>query len=496
MAGRLVTRFCVATSYCAVLLFCVPQHASAQRVEDSCRAFFDDRHDALDCVEAIFTQTDIRYHSIPLPHLTLSSIPPGNGFPIGFVYEKRTNYVSSPFSGPNQSDSPSAGYKSLVDAKAAFVVSTNTSWYVTGSVTWLPPLSYRPESKNNKDVCHRLWAFCTKEVFGVDFSITHRTLQTINFYGLGPSSPNTQLSFRQTETYGGAVARMPLFNWLTMEGQIENRKPMVEFSSASLVTNAITEVTAPGLSNQPDFMHYAVGLRTHAQAISEPVTHDPDVTPPGVTQPPLMKHKSVFTFNNTAAQHWFVDQNTGRYSFRQLAIDGVESITFHSVVRTFVPRHLMTTKLKILKHFCNQRESGLKVHDECDFGELSVRPRLVLSAASTAVVPFYYQPTLGGSDIESRLTLRGFNDYRFRALDAAMVGVDYRIPVFYPIGALVFYDVGNVGNSIGDLSFTHARQDAGVGATLSVLHNVAAQVYIGFGAGHGSHLGYNFTKFF
>lgn len=486
----------MATSYCAVLLFCVPQYVSAQRVEDSCHAFFKNPHQALDCLEALFTQTDIHYGPVPLPHLTVSSIPPSNGFPIGVVYEKRTNYVSSPFYDPNQSASPLPGYKSLVDAKAAFVISTNASWYVTGSVTWLPPLHYRDESTGNNDVCHRLWLFCTKRVFGVDFSITHRTLQTINFYGLGPSSPNTSLSFRQAETYGGAVARMPLFDWLSVEGQIENTKPTINFSNAALATNTITEVTAPGFSNQPDFMHYVVGIRTHAQAISEPVTNDPAVTPPGVPRPPLMKHKLVFNFDNAALQHWFGDQDTGRYSFRQFALDGVESIKLHSVVRRFVPPASMTTKLKILKHFCNERKAGLKVDDECDFGRLSVRPRLVLSAANTGVVPFYYQPTLGGSDIESGLTLRAFNNYRFRAPDAATVSVDYGIPVFNPIGALIFYDVGKVGNSIGDLSFAHARQDAGVGATLSLLHNVVAQVYLGLGAGHGSHLGYNFTKFF
>jgi hypothetical protein len=77
-----------------------------------------------------------------------------------------------------------------------------------------------------------------------------------------------------------------------------------------------------------------------------------------------------------------------------------------------------------------------------------------------------------------------------------MVGIDYGIPMFDPIGALLFYDVGNVGNSVGALSFAHARQDAGVGATVRILNNVVAQVYLGFGAGHGQHFGFNFTKFF
>lgn len=495
MAARFMTTFRFTAFSCLIFLFLFwfPQCASAQRVEDSCNAFFDNSHQALDCAEALFTQTDIPYH---MPHLTVSSIPPDNGFPIGVVWEKRTHYVSSPFSNPNQPGTPSPGYKSLVDAKAAFVISTNDSWYAIGSITWLPPVHYRNDKKRGGETCHRLWVFCTKQVLGIDFSVAHRTLQTIDFYGLGPSSPNTQLSYRQTETYGGVVARMPLFDWLTVEGQIENRKPAINFSSASIATMSINEGTAPGFATQPEFMHYAADVRTHEQAISEAVTNDPAVLPPGAAPPPLMKRKFVWIFDNAVLQQWFIDQDKGHYSFRRTVIDGQESVKLHSVIRKFASPDSMTTGLKFLKHFCNDRKSGLKVDDECDFGQLSFRPVLVLSASNSGVVPFYFQPTLGGSDIESRLTLRGFNNYRFRAPDAAMVGIDYRIPVVGPVGALLFYDAGNVGNSVGALSFAHARQDVGLGATLRLQNNVVAQVYLGFGAGHGSHFGYNFTKFF
>lgn len=475
------------------LLLCLPKCVLAQRVEDSCHAFFNNPHQALDCVEAIFSQKDIPYH---LPHLTVSSIAPGNGFPIGVALEKRTNFVSSPFYSPNGSGSPSTEFKSLVDAKVAFVFSTNTSWYATGTVTWLPPVHYRSETKPDGSTCHRIGLICSTQVLGVSFYVTHGTFQTIGFFGLGPSSPNSPLLYRQSETYGGAAARLPLSGWLVIEGQIENRKPEIAFSSISLATGRITEAAAPGFATQPDFMHYGAGLSTHVQAISEPVTNDPATTSPGAPEPPLMKHKLVFIFDNNATENWYSDLDTGHYSFRQLVIDGQESIKLDSVVRRFVAPDSMTTKLKVLKHFCNGRKTGLKVKDECGFGELNFRPLLVVSTASTADVPFYLQPTLGGSNIDSRPTLRGFSDYRFRAPDAAMIGADYEVPVWDPVGALLFYDVGQVGNSIGDLSFAHARQDAGIGATLRLMKNVVAQVYLGFGAGHGSHLGYNFTKFF
>lgn len=477
---------------CAFMLW-LPQLASAQRVEDSCHAFFENPDQALDCAEALFTQTDIPYH---MPHLTLSSIPPDNGLPVGVVWDKRNYYVSSPFYDPNQPSTPSEGYKSLVDATAAAVISTNESWFVTGALTWLPPIHYHSEKRAGAEPCHRLWVFCTKQMLGIQFSITHRTLQNINFYGLGNASPNTQVSYRESETYGGAVARMPLFDWLAVEAQIENRKPEIHFSTASLASGPINEETAPGVLNQPDFMHFAVAVRTHAQAISEPVTTDSAVTPSGTAPPPVMKHKLVWVFDNSVRQDWFVDQKSGHYSFRQTVIDGEEAVELHSVIRRFVPPDSMTRGLRMLRHFCNSRGAGLKQDDECNFGEFLFRPYVVLSESGSGVVPFYLQPTLGGSDIESRVTLRGFNDYRFRDNDAAMASIDYRIPVFDPIGATVFYDVGTVGSSVDELSFAHARQDGGVGATLRLQRKVVAQIYVAWGAGHGSRFGYNFTKFF
>jgi hypothetical protein len=64
------------------------------------------------------------------------------------------------------------------------------------------------------------------------------------------------------------------------------------------------------------------------------------------------------------------------------------------------------------------------------------------------------------------------------------------------VGLLLFYEAGNVGPNVSSLSFRHFRQDAGLGATFSVLHNVIAQIYMAWGAGHGPALNYNFSKLF
>ena len=454
--------------------------ALAQDVRTSCPDFFQNLHQSTECLEALFTQTDM---PAGLPHLTLSSIAPGNGFPYGIVWEKRKHMVQSPFNDHvDTSGEPVAGNKSLVDLTAALVRSTNGSWYGTASVVWFPPIPYKPDRT-------------TKQNVGVQFYVTHGTYETISFFGLGPTPAADAVTYKQTGTFGGATVRAPLTDWFAVTGQIEIRKPQIVFSGSSVGAEPITESTAPGAQSQPDFLHYSTGVRLRAQAISEPVTNDPAVTPPGQPPPPLMKHKIVLMFANEVTEHWYEDQNRGTYSFRQFAVEGDNSIKLHAVVRRFVPPAAMTAGLRFVKHFCNDRSSGLKVDDECDFGELHLRPLVVLSNAGSGTTPFYLQPTLGGSDIESRLTLLGFDNYRFRAPDAAMVGVDYQMRVIDPIGAFLFYDAGAVGNASGGFAGSVVRQDGGAGATLRIANNVVARVYVGFGDSNARY-GYNFTKFF
>lgn len=139
----------------------------------------------------------------------------------------------------------------------------------------------------------------------------------------------------------------------------------------------------------------------------------------------------------------------------------------------------------------------LKVRQRCRFGDVDLRSHIVTSmTGSGSTVPFYLQPTVGGTDIDSRSSLRGFPDHRFRAPDALFLQTDDSVPIRDPIGFLLYYDAGTVGSTFSSLSFAGLRQDAGRGVTLSLQGRVAAQGYLGWGAGHCSFFGYNFTKSF
>ena len=505
--------------------------ASAQTAKYSCPNFFKDLHQTTDCIEAIFSEKPV--------HLTFSSVPPGNGFALGVVVQEQVHYVS-PFAARPEPDLRSGsfalnppfeqGYKSLVNSSVVFAGSTNLSWFTSGSVEWLPPLHYVPGTRpvgpvrkngsRRQQSCHKLGPLCTQRVFGIDLAATHRSIQAISFYGFGPSSPNKQFTFHLNETYGGITAHMPIFDWLTIGGGIEDRQPDLPVLGNPLaVNNNFAEATAPGLAAQPNLLHYQTSVQTLARVLSEPVT-DPD---PTKETPPLMKRRIVTTFRNDLKFHWYTDRDTGHYSFRQIVFNGDEAIQFGGVIQEYVPG-AKRSKFPFFKrafydfiaHSCGvvsykekqtstdstgkqkttikRVTNDIRVTDPCDFGRLDIRTHLTVSDGR--VVPFYMQPTVGGSDIDSQVSLRGYANYRFRARDATFAQVEYDVPIWGPLGGLVFYDAGTVGQNLSGLSFAHFRQDAGAGASFRIGGSTIAQLYLAMGAGHGANLGYNFTKFF
>lgn len=213
--------------------------ASAQTMQLSC-PHFKNPHQALDCVEALFSQTPV--------HMIVGSVPPGNGFAFGLAVEQTIHHVSpfAPSVPPDMRDDNRAflpqfesrntimngdGYKSLIHPELAVAVSTNGSWYATGSVDWLPPLHYKDRSRTVRPFisgappetiqCHRLAGLCTQSVLAVNAYATHRVARTIPFYGLGPRSLDTSYDFRLDETYAGVTARLPLADTFTVTSQFD-----------------------------------------------------------------------------------------------------------------------------------------------------------------------------------------------------------------------------------------------------------------------------------
>ena len=104
-------------------------------------------------------------------------------------------------------------------------------------------------------------------------------------------------------------------------------------------------------------------------------------------------------------------------------------------------------------------------------------------------VPFYLEPTLGGS-----YSLRGFRTFRFRDRTAALLQAEYRWRINeFAYGAL-FYDTGAVARRVSDLdSF---ERDYGIGLRVGSRNGIAFRIDVALGSGEGTRLLIRFNDVF
>jgi hypothetical protein len=86
--------------------------------------------------------------------------------------------------------------------------------------------------------------------------------------------------------------------------------------------------------------------------------------------------------------------------------------------------------------------------------------RLLLSeslTSGTSVAPFYFQQTLGGSDLNSALSLGRYQDDRFRAPNLLLLQESFEHSIWGPLGTTVMADQGRVALTRGDLGFSYLK---------------------------------------
>lgn len=450
-------------SYLVLAIVTLGYGSFGQRIGVSCHKFSSDRHQAIACVEALLSQDNY--------HFTLAPLPPSNGFGPGLVLIKKIHdTVNTPAN------------KYVLHLSATGAVTTNSSWLTQGDLQWLPPLPYKADPTSDGGL--QLGELKTIERAGLHVSAMHRSVRTLYFFGNGSRSPNVRHIFAQDDTSVDALFRMPVTSWLALTGESEARlTTLPSISDPNAVSLTVPAPSIPGITAQPFYLHNAVGTSTtFSFRASKPFR---ELT----AQEPHYQSLLLFALNNDFGFHWYQPSDGSPFAYRQFVYHGDQTVAVHRVVRNFFD----PKRYPLARYLCQ----GNKKRDECDLGQFDVRARLVLTQTSGLnQVPFYLQPTLGGSDIDSRVTLRGYDNYRFRAPDLALVQFEYGVPVYDPIGMFVFYDAGTVGSSISELSLAHFRQDAGPGIFLRLRGHVIAQTFYAWGAGHGGLWNYNFTKFF
>ena len=435
----------------------------AQTIRVSCPFFFQDTSQRIACIEAIFDQDNY--------HFTLASVPPANGFGPGIV-------LTHTFRGTI------GGGDEQVDLSANGAVTTNGSWSTGGDMTWSLPFRSSDTSTSES----QLASATVKNWHGTALHLgaTHRAAQAIYFYGQGAGSPATQYHFAEDDTWGGVDLRLPLSRQLVLVGGTgAEATTLPAETDPSAVASNFSAAQLPGLTEQPTYIHSQIGIESRIY------TRASQQFKPLPVGNPRLQPLWYFDLENNAVMHWYHPGDGSALAFRQFRFDGDELVNLRAWLRnSFVPaKHPLVYHL--LCHGSNKQT------DECNLALFRMRSELLLSGASGAnQVPFYLEPTLGGSDIENNTTLRGWDNYRFRDRDAAMVQFDSDFLVWDPFGVYVFYDSGTVGPDAGGLALSRWRQDAGVGVSARVMGSIVAQAYAAWGRGNGPQWGYNFAKVF
>jgi hypothetical protein len=146
----------------------------------------------------------------------------------------------------------------------------------------------------------------------------------------------------------------------------------------------------------------------------------------------------------------------GNYSleYRYFADGGKTAFSFHRYdadVQQFIP-------------FFNERRVVV------------LRAQSVLSVANGGnKVPFYLQPTLGGSEVG-----RGFRQFRFYDDNLMAFSAEYRWEVLSGLDMALFTDAGKVFRRSKDLNLREMESSVGVGFRFNVRNNVVLRIDTGF----------------
>lgn len=258
----------------------------------------------------------------------------------------------------------------------------------------------------------------------LDFYAAHRNFPQMQYYGPGPDSDkgarsNYRLEGPSFDVTGGVKPLRHLklggtFGYLRPNvGRGTNRK-------LAYAEDAFTPGTAPGIDRQPDFLRGGVFAQYDYRDI------------PG--GPRKGGYYAVKYYN-------YSDRNFASYSFRRLSMEAQQ----------YVP-------------FFNERRV------------IALRGKSVLSyTGSGQAVPFYLQPTVGGSD-----DLRGFRSFRFHDDNTLMMNAEYRWETFSGLDMALFVDGGKVFPRRSDFNLKNLEASCGFGMRFNVQNSVFLRLDVGF----------------
>jgi hypothetical protein len=414
-----------------------------ERFSQSCAKF-----SVVGCATLLFTDHPL--------HIAVGSLAPENGFGGGLAF---TSHYT-----------PNENWRLFFNADA--VATLNQSWragaYATAVRTkrrGFVAVSGGSKSKKKSSTTSFLTEDPVLHVYSQATSLSH-----IDYYGLGQATPRTPFGFGMTEVIGGGNLVWPVFKPLNLSllGEVNGRAYSLRSYSSSTVdglnsSGPYAPPAAPGFIRSPSYAQFGGGVRV------APVIAD-----------------GFLNLDYTAAyQDWL--SMTGGYSFQRFTANLDHEFPLYRHMASAAPREFNppdSCSLDADKQKCPAVTLSRNLEGSIGF-------RFLWTSSYTSngnVVPFFVDPTLGGSDINGVTLLPSYADYRFRGPDLMLLRGSFEHSLGkLPVGFKFLVDEGRVGLHPGDLGFSNLAHSYAAGLTLHAGGLPVVDLLFAWGGKEGTH---------
>lgn len=402
------------------------------------------------CAEELFTGKPI--------HIAVGSIAPQNGFGVGLAYlgHKTTDNWRVSWNG---------------DAVASSNLSWRAGFYMKFVHTPDNPIGVSFGTPSSMKA--NLTELPEHTVFGLYAQA--ESLNKLTYFGLGPSTTVSGRSFYgMTQTILGANVVKPFYARLNASvfGEVNGRFVGIRSSlgqPSPSIGVLYTETTAPGLTSQPGTLQLGEGIRIR----------------------PILA-ADIIRLNYSLAYQQYFTPGGSNFSFQRLTVDlGHEFAIYGKTTRVFDSR---------TANGPDDCALDLVTHPDCpkpyvrNF-EGTIGLRFLTSLSMTPggnIVPFYFQPTLGGTDINGVPSLSSFQDYRFRAPNIMLFRESFEHSIWnLPIGFTFMADEGKLAFTRGGLGSSAWLHSFSTGLTLRAGGFPQMFLLFSWGGGEGTHVSAN-----
>lgn len=251
--------------------------------------------------------------------------------------------------------------------------------------------------------------------------VTHRNFASVNYYGPGPHSEKTGRStFRLEDTIYEARGGLQPFKNFRLAGDFGFHQVNVGPGTDRRYASSEQLYNPPGMRRQSDFTRIAFDASYDWRDI-----------------PGTPRRGGLYRIRHS----WFHDQDVGLYSFRRFDAEAQHYFGFFNDRRV-----------------------------------IALRARSSLAWVPTGhQMPFFFQPTVGGSD-----DLRGYRANRFYDDNSFLMTAEYRWEVFTGLDMAVFTDAGKVFPKRSQLNFKDLESAVGFGFRFNARNSVFMRVDVGF----------------